>query len=322
MTGMKYAKITGTGSYLPKEVLKNADLEKMVDTSHEWIVERTGIHERRIASEDETAATMAHHAAEHALKMAGISAKELDLIIVSTSTSEYIYPSTACLIQESLGAGRCPAFDIQAACAGFLYALHIANQYVRAGAAKHVLIVGSEVNSRLVDWKDRSTCVIFGDGAGAAVLSASDEPGILCTDIHSDGQYEKLLYVRTPYGKPIHVEPSFIQMEGSEVFRFAVNVLGEMVTDVLAKNNIEKSQVDWFIPHQANLRIINALAKRIELPIEQVIITLDKQGNTSSASIPLALDQAIRDGRIGYGHLVLLEAFGGGFTWGSALVRM
>lgn len=314
---MKYSRFVGTGSYLPEKVLTNADLEKMVDTTSEWIVQRIGVHERHIVAEDETASSMAFEASQRALQMAGIKQAEIDLIIVATSTPDKIFPSTACFLQERLGIAGCPAFDVTAACAGFNYGLSIADQFIRTGNARNVLVVGSEAMSRIVDWNDRATCVIFADGAGAVVLRADNEPGILSTHIHADGQYKDLLY--TPNGLRIN-EPPLMRMVGSSVFKVAVTRLSEIVDETLAANHLDKSAVDWLIPHQANLRIIQAMAKKLDLPMEKVIVTIDKHGNTSAASVPLALDQAVRDGRIKRKDILLLESFGGGFAWGSALV--
>ena len=319
----RYARLLGTGSYLPDTVLTNEQISKTVDTTHEWIVERTGIHERRIAGRDESASSMAEMAARRALEAAGMTADALDLIIVGTGTPDRVFPSTACLLQHRLGIRNCAAFDVQAACSGFVFALSIADQYIRAGTARHVLVVGSEMNSRLVDWSDRSTCVLFGDGAGAVVLGVSDEPGLLSTHIHSDGQYQDLLYVPNVAAEHPEAEASsrYLKMQGNEVFKVAVNTLGRIVDETLEENGLEKSDIDWLVPHQANIRIITATAKKLRMSMDQVVVTVEKQGNTSSASIPLALDEAIRDGRIQRGQTVLMEAFGGGFAWGSALLR-
>ena len=319
----RYARLLGTGSYLPDTVLTNEQISKTVDTTHEWIVERTGIHERRIAGRDESASSMAEMAARRALDAAGMTADALDLIIVGTGTPDRVFPSTACLLQHRLGIRNCAAFDVQAACSGFVFALSIADQYIRAGTARHVLVVGSEMNSRLVDWSDRSTCVLFGDGAGAVVLGVSDEPGLLSTHIHSDGQYQDLLYVPNVAAEHPEAEASsrYLKMQGNEVFKVAVNTLGRIVDETLEENGLEKSDIDWLVPHQANIRIITATAKKLRMSMDQVVVTVEKQGNTSSASIPLALDEAIRDGRIQRGQTVLMEAFGGGFAWGSALLR-
>lgn len=317
---MTYAKILGTGSFLPNKVLRNSDLEKLVETTDEWIKTRTGIEERRIAAPEDTASSMGVAAAKQALAAAEISAQTIDLIIVATSTPDKIFPSTACLIQQQLGTGQCIAFDISAACAGFNYALGIADQYIRNGSVKRSLIIGSEVMSRIVDWSDRATCILFADGAGAVVLGASKEPGIHSTHLYADGQYKDLLYVPSPIANNGEEGVPYMKMQGNEVFKVAVTNLGKVVTDTLAANNITEQDIDWLIPHQANLRIIQAVAKRLNLPMEQVVVTVNKHGNTSAASIPLALDQAIRDGRIKRGQQILLESFGGGFAWGSALI--
>ncbi|MFM8443729.1 MAG: beta-ketoacyl-ACP synthase III [Methylococcus sp.] len=318
-----YASLLGTGGYLPEKILTNEEVSRTVETNDEWIVERTGIRERRIAAKHETASSMAESAARQALDAAGLEPDALDLIIVGTGTPDRVFPSTACLLQHRLGIRNCAAFDVQAACSGFIFALSIADQYIRAGSARHVLVVGSEMNSRLVDWTDRSTCVLFGDGAGAVVLGAAEEPGLLSTHIHSDGQYQDLLYV--PNLAAHHPEDEtgcrYLKMQGNEVFKVAVNTLGRIVDETLQENGLEKADVDWLVPHQANIRIITATAKKLRMSMDQVVVTVEKQGNTSSASIPLALNEAIRDGRIQRGQTVLMEAFGGGFAWGSALLR-
>ena len=316
-----YSKIIGTGHYLPENVVTNYDLEKKIETNHDWIVERTGIHQRYIASEGETATSFGANAARSALENAGIAATDIDLIIVATSTPDKVYPSTATLIQAELGNQGAPAFDVTAACSGFIYALSVADNFIKAGSAKRALIIGTEVYSRLLDWNDRATCVLFGDGAAAIVLEASDEPGVLSTHIHSDGRHADLLRVDRPYVDDVDGNP-YVQMKGSEVFKHAVSKLHEIVAETLTQNNIDAEQVDWLIPHQANLRIINATAKKMGLDSSKIIITVDQHANTSAASIPLALDAARRDGRVKEGQLILLEAFGGGFTWGSALIRM
>jgi 3-oxoacyl-[acyl-carrier-protein] synthase III len=315
---MIYSRVVGTGSYLPAKILTNAELEKMVDTTDEWIVERVGIHERHIAADDETASTLAKAASLKAIEAAGIQASEIDFIIVATSTSDKIFPSTACLLQKSLGIAGCPAFDVTAACAGFNYVLSVADQYIRTGQARCALVVGSEVMSRIIDWTDRSTCILFADGAGAVILKASDEPGILSTHLHADGQYQDLLY--TPNGLQVNEQP-FMKMVGSSVFKVAVKQLSQLVDETLAANHIDKSKIDWLIPHQANRRIISAMAEKLQLSMDRVVVTIGEHGNTSAASVPLALDTAVRDGRIKLGDLLLLESFGGGFTWGSALIK-
>lgn len=318
----KYARVIGTGGYLPDKVLTNQEISETVDTSDSWILERTGIRSRHIAASDETASGMAEIAARQALRAADLDAQELDLIITATSSPDRTFPSTACLLQARLAANRCAAFDVQAACSGFIYGLSVADQYIRAGTAKNVLLVGSEINSRLLDWSDRSTCILFGDGAGAVVLQASEDPGLLSTHIHSDGNYEELLYLPNPKGQPNREEHAFIAMKGNDVFKVAVNTLGRIADETLSANNMERDEIDWLVPHQANIRIITATARKLQLPLERVIITIETQGNTSSASVPLALNEGIRDGRIKPGQTVLMEAFGGGFVWGSALLRV
>lgn len=316
-----HSKIIGTGHYLPENVVTNHDLEKKIETSHDWIVERTGIHQRYLAAEGETATSFGVNAARSALENAGIEASDIDLIIVATSTPDKVYPSTATLIQAELGAQGAPSFDITAACSGFIYALSVADNFIKAGSAKKALVIGTEVYSRLLNWEDRTTCVLFGDGAAAVVLSASEEPGILSTHIHSDGRHADLLLVDRPYVNDEDGYP-YVQMKGSDVFKHAVSKLHDIVAETLSVNGISANEVDWLIPHQANLRIINATAKKTGLDPNKIIITVDQHANTSAASIPLALDAARRDGRVKEGQLVLLEAFGGGFTWGSALIRM
>lgn len=321
---MTYARIAGTGAYLPEKVLTNHDLEKMMDTSDEWIRERTGICRRHIAAEGETCSDMALEATYRAVDMAEIDAADIDLIIIATVTPDKVFPSTACIVQRRLGIQGCPAFDVQAACSGFIYALDLANRIIRTGGASNALVVGSEVLSRITNWEDRTTAVLFGDGAGAVILQASDKPGLISTHMHSDGQYEDLLQV--PQGissgyDAVRAEEAYIQMNGNAVFRRAVATLDSIARETLAGNRIDKHDIDWLVPHQANLRIIAAAAKKLDLPMENVVVTVDEQANTSSASIPLALDTAVRDGRITRGQLLLFEAFGAGFTWGSALVR-
>lgn len=320
---MKYSQILGTGSYLPEKILTNFDLEKIVDTSNEWIIERTGIHQRHIAAEYETAVSMAEKAAKEAMLAAGITAADIGMIIIATTTPEKMFPSTACLLQERLGIAGCPAFDLNStACAGFVYALSIADQFIRHGSVKKALIIGSEVMSRVVDWTDRATCILFGDGAGAVILGESDEPGVLSTHLHADGTHKDVLSLPVSIGKPFAVEEAlYLKMTGNHLFKLAVNILGDLFDETLAANGMQKSEVDWLVPHQANVRIIQAMAKKLHLPLERVAITLEEQGNTSSASIPLALDKAIRDGRIKRGETLLLEGFGGGLAWGSALIK-
>jgi 3-oxoacyl-[acyl-carrier-protein] synthase-3 len=317
-----YSRIVGTGSYLPEKILSNHDLEKMVETSDQWIQDRTGIKKRHIVADDETTTDLAFNAAEKAIEAAGINNSDIDLIIVATTTPTRVFPSTASLVQERLAIRGCPAFDIQAVCTGFVYALTVADKFIKSGSAKNALIIGAESLSRIVDWTDRNTCVLFGDGAGAVVLQASEETGILSTHIHSDGHYNQLLSVPTGPGtaKNNDTEP-FIEMQGNEVFKIAVKTLSSIADETLAANNLDKSDIDWLIPHQANIRIIAATAKKLSLSMDHVVVTVDEHGNTSAASIPLALDTAVRDGRIKRGETLLLEAFGGGFTWGSALLN-
>lgn len=318
---MNYSKILGTGGYLPEKILTNADLERMVDTSHDWIVERTGIVNRHIAAPEETASTMAAMASQRALQAAGLQPSDIGMIIVATTTADQLIPNTACLLQTQLGITDCPAFDVAVACAGFSYALSIADQFVRTGAIRYALVVGTEVMSRLIDWTDRSTCILFGDGAGAVILGPSDKPGILSTHLHADGQYKDLLYAPNALWVAAgQTDSPYMQLKGSEVFKLAVTKLGNIVTKTLAANGLEQSAVDWLIPHQANLRIIKAMAKKLNLPMERVVTTVDQHGNTSAASIPLALDVAVRDGRVKRGETLLLESFGGGLAWGSALI--
>lgn len=320
-----YSRIAGTGSYLPEKILTNADLEKIVDTEDQWIRERTGIEERHIAAEGETTSYMGFVAAQRAMEAAGVTAEDLDLIILGTTTPDFIFPSSACLIQEKLGALGIPAFDVNAACSGFVYALGIADKFIKSGSVKTALVVGSETLTRMVDWTDRKTCVLFGDGAGAVVLKADAETGILSTHLHADGSKKHLLY--NPVGVSAGFKPEEpnagvrVMMAGNDVFKYAVKALDSVVEETLAANGIDKSQLDWLIPHQANLRIIEATAKRLQMPMDRVIVTVNKHGNTSSGSVPLALDEAVRSGRVQRGQLILLEAFGGGFTWGSALIR-
>ena len=318
---MIHSKILGTGSYLPERILSNHDLEKMVDTSHEWIVERTGIEKRHIAAEDETTADMGIIAAKRAIESAGVAMSDIELIVVATATPDSAFPSTACYIQKELGVKGPPAMDVSAACSGFVYALSVADQYIRPGTYQKVLVIGAEKLSTITDWTDRGTCILFADGAGAVVLGATEEEGIISTHIHSDGDYADLLYCHNG----IHFHPDeprpYIQMAGNDVFKVAVRTLSRIVEETLAYSNTEASDIDWLIPHQANIRIIKATAKKLNMSMDQVVVTANEHGNTSAASIPLALDCAVKDGRIKRGQLIMLEAFGGGFTWGSALIR-
>lgn len=321
---MTYSRIAGTGSYLPEKVLTNHDLEKMMETSDAWIQERTGIKRRHIAAEDEATSDLALAAASQALEMAGIGAEDVNLIIIATTTPDKVFPGTACIVQRRLGIRGCGAFDIQAACSGFVYGLDLADRYIRTGAAKNVLVIGAETLSRLTNWEDRTTAVLFGDGAGAVVLQEADEPGIISTHIHADGQYEDLLQVPQGISQGYDITragEAFIQMNGNAVFRRAVATLDSIARETLDRNGIDKHDLDWFVPHQANMRIITAAAKKLDMPMERVIVTVAEHANTSAASIPLALDVAVRDGRIKRGELLLFEAFGAGFTWGSALLR-
>jgi len=319
-----YARIVGTGSYLPDNIVTNADLEKQVETSDEWIRERTGIRQRHIALPGQTTGDLAFEAATRALEAAGVDASEIDLLVLGTTTPDIIFPSTACLLQHRLGANGCAAFDVNAACSGFIYALGVANNFIRAGAAKTALVVGAETLSRMIDWSDRGTCVLFGDGAGAVVLKADTEAGVLSTHLHADGGHEHLLYNPVGVSRGFTDAPNHgvkVHMTGNEVFKFAVKTLDAVVDETLDANGLSRSDVDWLIPHQANLRIITATAKRLDMPMDRVVVTVDRHGNTSAASVPLALDEAVRSGRVQRGELLLLEAFGGGFTWGSALIR-
>ena len=320
-----FSRITGTGGYLPEKILTNHDLEKIVETNHDWIVDRTGIEKRHIAVEGETTCDLAEKASLLAMEMAGKTPEDIDLIVVATTTADLVFPSTACLLQSKLGIpGGAAAFDVQAVCTGFVYALGVADKFVQSGSHKCALVVGAETFSRILDWSDRNTCVLFGDGAGAVVLEASEEAGILSTHLHADGNYADLLKVGAGVSK--HPEilsegKAFVEMSGNEVFRMAVKTLGRIVDETLSHNNMEKSDIDWLVPHQANIRIINATAKKLKMSMDKVVVTVAEHGNTSAASIPLALDVAVRDGRIKRGETLLLEGFGGGFTWGSALIK-
>ena len=320
-----HSRIAGTGSYLPEKVVTNDDLSKVVDTSDEWIRTRTGIRQRHVAADGQTSSDMGHQAALKAIEAAGIDPSGIDLIVVGTTTPDYVFPSTACLIQQKLGIPGCPAFDVNAACSGFLFALSVADQFIRTGSARTVLVVGVETLTRMVDWTDRTTCVLFGDGAGAVVLKADADTGILSTHLHADGNKRDLLCC--PVGVSAGFDNSLpnagvrITMAGNEVFKHAVKALDSVVDEALEANGLDKGDLDWLIPHQANLRIIEATAKRLDMPMERVIVTVDRHGNTSAGSVPLALDEAVRSGRVQRGQLLLLEAFGGGFTWGAGLLR-
>jgi len=321
-----YARIAGTGRYLPERILTNQELEKMVDTTDEWIRDRTGIERRHIAADTQTTADLAEQAAYRAMESAGVTVADIDFIVVGTTTPDVVFPNLGCLLQDRLGIHGCAAFSVEAACSGFIYALSIAERFIATGRARCALVIGAETLSRITDWSDRSTCVLFGDGAGAVVLQPADEPGIVSCHLGADGRYKDLLY--HPYGPsrrqgPVFGEQAgpFIHMKGNEVFKVAVKTLEGIVEEALAANRLDRSAVDWLIPHQANLRIIQATAKRLDMPMERVVLTLQDHGNTSAASVPMALDVAVRDGRVKRGDLLLLEAFGGGFTWGACLVR-
>jgi 3-oxoacyl-[acyl-carrier-protein] synthase-3 len=316
-----YSRIIGTGGYLPAKVLTNRDLEAKVDTTDEWIYTRTGIRQRHIAADQEKTSDLALEASRRALEAAGVAAADLDLIVVSTTTPDMVFPSTACILQSKLGKRNCPAFDVQAVCSGFIYGLSTADQFMRSGNYRHALVVGAEIYSRILDWEDRATCVLFGDGAGAVVLRRDRAPGIVSSHLHADGSYADALSVPgTVCGGKVTGRP-LLQMDGAGVFKFAVRALDEIVEETLAANGLQKSDIDWLVPHQANIRIIQASARKLGLSMEKVVVTVDRHANTSAASIPLALDEAVRDGRIRSGQHVLLEAVGGGFTWGSVLIR-
>lgn len=321
-----YSRIMATGSYLPEKVLTNADLEQIVDTSDQWITERTGIKQRHIADENQTTCDLAEYAARNAIEQAQIDPQSIDLIVVATTTPDRVFPSTACLLQQRLDIHGCPAFDVQAVCTGFVYALDVADKYIKSGSVKRALVVGAETISRIVDWTDRTTCVLFADGAGAVILEASEQPGILSSHIHADGSFAELLTTNGGISQPktdsnSDNDPVYIEMKGNEVFKMAVKTLGRIVDETLEANNMKKSDIDWLVPHQANMRIINATAKKLKMSTDHVVTTVQNHGNTSAASVPLALDTAVRDGRIKRGETILLEAFGGGFTWGSALIK-
>jgi len=316
-----YSRIVGTGGYLPEKVLTNRDLEAKIDTTDEWIYTRTGIRQRHIAADDESTSDLALQASRKALAAAGITPADLDLIVVATTTPDMVFPSTACILQAKLGARGCPAFDVQAVCSGFLYGVSTADHFVRSGQYRHVLVVGAETYSRILDWNDRGTCVLFGDGAGAVVLRRDNSPGILSTRLHADGAHANMLAVPgTVRGGQVSGRP-LLQMDGPGVFRFAVKVLDEIVAETLAASGLQKTDIDWLVPHQANIRIIQATAKKLGMSMEKIVVTVDRHANTSAASIPLALDEAARDGRIRAGQHVLMEAIGGGFTWGAVLAK-
>ena len=317
-----YSRIIGTGSYLPDRVLTNLELEAMVDTTDEWIRSRTGIEQRHIAADDETTSDLAYHASLAAMETAGVGPQEIDMIVVGTCTPDLVFPNVACLLQERLGIAGGPAFSVEAACSGFMYALTTADQFMRTDSIRRALVIGAETMSRIVDWTDRETCVLFGDGAGAVVIEAADEPGLIYSNLGADGRYKNLLYADTGISKKSSApDTSLLRMKGNEVFKVAVRTLERMVDQVIEENDLEQGEIDWFVPHQANLRIIKATAKRLRIPMERVILKVEEHGKTSAASVPMALDTAVRDGRIKRGDLLLLEAFGGGFTWGASLVR-
>ncbi|GGX78295.1 beta-ketoacyl-ACP synthase III [Vogesella alkaliphila] len=318
---MTYSRILGTGSYLPDTVMTNAMLAERIETSDEWIVSRTGIRARHIAAEDQKTSDLAYIAAQRALESAGLQASDIDLIILATTTPDMVFPSTASILQEKLGIPGVPAFDVQAVCAGFVYALATANGYIKSGMAKNVLVVGAEVMSRLLDWDDRRTCVLFGDGAGAVVVGPSEEPGILHAKLAADGRYRDILKTEAQIaGGEVDGTP-FLYMDGPAVFKFAVKALSDIAEKTLAEAGVQQDSVDWLVPHQANVRIIEATAKHLQLSMDKVIVTLPEQGNTSAASIPLAFDHAVRNGQIQRGQTVLMEGIGGGFAWGALLLR-
>ena len=321
---MIYSKIAGTGKYLPDRILTNKDLEEIVDTSDDWIKSRTGVEKRHIASDDQSTSDLAYEATKIAIRSSSINLNEIDLIIVGTCTPDLVFPNTATLVQEKLGIGGCPAFSLETACSGFIYAAAVADKFIKLGEAKCALVIGADCLSRLLDWTDRSTCVLFGDGAGAVILKPSSESGIISCHLGSDGQYKDLLCYPIGPSKDLHKAGSSdakLLMSGNEVFKVAVRTLGKLAEKTLRDNNIDQEKLDWLVPHQANMRIIKATAKRLKLPLSKVILTVQDHGNTSSASIPMALDVGIEDGRIQRGQLILMEGFGGGFTWGSILMR-
>ncbi len=321
---MTYTRITGTGRYLPEKILTNFDLEKMVDTSDEWIRTRTGVERRHCVAPDQTTSDMCVEAARAAMDSAGVGPKDIDMVAIGTTSPDLVFPNISTLVQHRLGIPACPAIALEAACTGFIYALTTADKFIKAGEVRRVLVIGAECITKLVDWKDRNTCVLFGDGAGAVIVEPSDEPGILTTHLGADGQYKDLLYYPVGPSKDLvkaGTDEAAIMMTGKEVFKVAVSTLGDVALQALEAAGVSQDELDWLIPHQANLRIIQATAKRLNLPMEKVIVTVQDHGNTSAASVPLALDVAVRDGRIKRGQLVLMEAFGGGFTWGSVLMR-
>ncbi|MEO1957886.1 MAG: beta-ketoacyl-ACP synthase III [Methylophilaceae bacterium] len=314
---MVNSKIAGTGSYLPAKILANKDLESMIDTTDEWIFTRTGIRERHISAPDELTSDLATSAAKNAIANAGIDAADIDLVIVATTTPDKVFPSVATMVQRKLGiVNNCPAFDMQAVCSGFIYGLSTADNFIKAGASKCVLVIGADTMSKITDYTDRSNCILWGDGAGAVILQASEEQGVVSTHLHANGSYEDMLHVPRNADKA-----DTIVMEGNSVFKMAVNTLDKIVDETLFENNMQKSDIDWLVPHQANIRILQATAKKLDMDMDKVVVTINKHGNTSAASIPLALDTAVQDGRIKRGDTILMEAFGGGFTWGSALIK-
>jgi 3-oxoacyl-[acyl-carrier-protein] synthase-3 len=322
---MKYSRIAGTGRYLPDRIMTNADLEKMVDTSDEWIRTRTGVERRHVCAEDQTTSDMCIEAAKIAIKDAGVDVADIDLVIAGTTTPDLIFPNIATIIQHKLGIPACTAFSLEAACTGFIYALTTADKFIKSGGVKCALVLGAECITKLVDWTDRNTCVLFGDGAGAVILKPSDEPGIISCHLGADGQYKDLLYYPVGASKDLAsagTASAKIMMSGNEVFKVAVKTLGNIAMETLQSAGVTKEDLDWLVPHQANIRIIQAMAKRLDMPMEKVILTVQDHGNTSAASVPMALDVGIRDGRIKPGQLILMEAFGGGFTWGSVLMRL
>ena len=315
---MTFSKIIGVGSYLPKNILTNKDLEESLDTTDEWITSRTGIKQRHIVSKDEATSDLALEASLMAISDSGIDKDDIDLIIVATTTPDKVFPSTACILQAKLKMKECPAFDVQAVCSGFIYALSIADNFIKTNSAKNILVVGADSMSKITDYKDRGNAILWGDGAGAVILSASDNLGILSTHIHSDGKFENLLHVPKKNDSSV---VDTIEMKGSQVFKMAVNTLDKIVDETLLANNLQKEDIDWLVPHQANIRILEATARKLDMDMSKVIVTIDRHGNTSAASIPLALDQGVKENKIKSGNLILMEAFGGGFTWGSALIR-